>query len=656
MPPGPAIIRAARRPRAAWLLVCAALAPAAGAQTPAEVLAMPDDTAKVLALSDLCFAYRRTDADSAASFGHAALQLAQRLHFRKGQAQALNDLAILDIDRSRYAQAESLLGRSLALRTRLADSAGMAAIHNKLGIIHQARFRLEDALEEDLKALAIYERTGPPAHEATLLNNIAILQFNLKRLPEALATHRRAAAIRERIGDGPGLAASRGNMANVEAQLGDTATAAGHYREAIGFFRAKGLEAELAVQLHNLAGIEMAQGKLEQAARDYGEALALRTAAGDRKGTASSLVGLGGTRLRQGRTREARTLLANALHISREVGARSEEMQALLDLARLHARLNPGDSAFSYFQQYSTLKDSVFNAELGRQLAEAETRFETEKKERRIQAQRLQITELEAGNERRRFWLVLAIGMAALALMGALLLVQVRQRRARARHDAALIREREAGLQGVLQATDRERKRIAAELHDGIGQQLTGLKYRLEELAAPVSGAGQPRQEAAAEALAIATDAGREVRAIAHALMPQALEKVGLPAAAADMLQRSLGGAGITHELEHHGLEARLPPAVEVGVFRVMQELVQNTMKHAEARHVNLQLLKNREHLVFIYEDDGKGITGTPHGSGIGLHNIRERVRALHGTFSFANGEQCGVLATLRVPLAGAAT
>lgn len=654
MPPGPASIRTARPFRAALLLACACLAPAAGAQSPAKVLAMPDDTAKVLALSDLCFAYRRTNADSAASFGQAALRLAQRLHFRKGQAQALNDLAILDIDRSRYEQAESLLGRSLALRTQLADSAGMAAIHNKLGIIHQARFNLEDALEEDLKALAIYQRTGPPAHEATLLNNIAILQFNLKRLPEALATHRRAAAIRKRIGDGPGLAASHGNMANVEAQLGDTSAAMAHYQDAIRFFRDKEMDAELAVQLHNLAGIEMGLGRLDHAARDYGEALALRTAAGDRKGTASSLVGLGGTRLRQGRTREARTLLANALHISREVGARSEEMQALLDLARLHARMNPGDSVFSYFQQYTTLKDSVFNAELGRQLAEAETRFETEKKERRIQAQRLQITELEAGNERRRFWLALTTGMAALALMGALLLVQVRQRRARARHDAALIREREAGLLGVLQATDRERKRIAAELHDGIGQQLTGLKYRLEEMAAP--GARQPRQEAVSEALAIAADTGREVRAIAHALMPQALEKVGLPAAAADMLQRSLGGAGITHELEHHGLEERLPPAVEVGVFRVMQELVQNTMKHAQARHVNLQLLKNREHLVFIYEDDGKGIAGASGGSGIGLHNIRERVRALHGTFSFANGAHCGVLATLRVPLAGPTT
>ncbi|HRQ86164.1 MAG TPA: tetratricopeptide repeat protein [Flavobacteriales bacterium] len=613
---------------------------------------MPDDTTKALTLSDLCFAYRRTHADSAELFGQAALRLARKLRFTRGEAQALNDLAILRIDRSAYDEADSLLRLSLALRVQLHDSAGMAAVHNKLGIIHQERFMLEDALEEDLKALAIYERTGPPAHEATLLNNIAILQFNLKQMPRSLATHRRAAAIREAIGDKGGLAASYGNMANVEVLMGDTASAMDHYNEAIRFFRTAGSGPELAVQLHNLASIEVARGQLEQAAQHYTEALTIRTASGDRKAMASSMAGLGGVRLDQGRISEARNLLLQALHISHGVDARREGLQALLDLARLHARLNQGDSTLLYYGQYAALKDSIFNADLGARLAEAEVRFETGRKERQILAQRAAIAELEAQSEHRKLLLVLLPGAALLVLLGFLLFTRARQHRQRAAHDAAIIRERESGMQGMLQATESERKRIARELHDGIGQQLTGLKLRLEEIADQMLRGRPPRQEALAEALSITHGAGSEVRAIAHALMPQALEKVGLVAATDEMLRRTLQGTETSYSLEQFGLRQRLPPAMEVALFRIVQELVQNTQKHAHARHVGVQFLVNKGHLVLIYEDDGRGLGAVEdRGAGIGLLNIRERAHALQGSFTMGKGAEQGMVATVRIPL-----
>lgn len=650
----------ARRPGFAFaLLVVCALAgrpvlaePQSEAPNPATVLALPDDSNKVHKLSDLCYAYRRVDADSAMLFGNAALHLARKLQYPRGEAQACNDLSIIYLDRGAYNRADSLLLRALALRTQLRDSAGMAAVHNKRGIIFQSRFMLEEALEEDLKALGIYERIGPPAHEATILNNIGILQFNLRRLPDALAIHRRAAAIRARINDGQGLAQSQGNMANVELQLGDTAAATAHLLAAIAYFREHGLKPELAVQLNNLAGISLAQGLLDDAAEQYGEALAIRKDAGQPKAIASSLIGLGGTMLRQGRLGPARNTLLQALAMSRTAGARSEQLQALLDLSRLHARLNHGDSTFLYHQQYAQLKDSIFNDDLNAQLAGAQTKFETEKKERRIQEQRAEIAVLERRSEQRKFWLITTLGGVALITVTALLLLQVQRRRTRARHDALIISEREAGLRGVLAATEAERKRIAGELHDGVGQQITGLRFRLEELAAAAH-SGKPLATASMrEALTLADEAGKEVRHIAHAMMPKALVELGLVPAIADMMERAFGGSGINHGLDQAGLDDRLPKEVETGVYRIAQELVQNTMKHAQAQRVGLQLLKNKGHLVLIYEDDGKGLARETEGrDGIGLRNIRERARALQGHFHITNGDLSGVVATLRVPL-----
>lgn len=621
------------------------------APDPAAVMALPEDSAKVYQLSDLCYAYRRTDADSALHFGNAALQLARKLHFPRGEAQACNDLSIIHLDLGAYARADSLLLRALAIRTQLHDSAGMAAVHNKRGIIFQSRFMLEEALDEDLRALRIYERTGPPANEATILNNIGILEFNLRRLPDALATHRRAAAIRERIGDGNGLAQSRGNMANVEAQLGDTAAAILHLLAAINHFRENKMMPELAVQLHNLAGINMAQGELAAAADRYREALAIRRDVEQPKAMASSMIGLGGTLLRQGRYAEAHSLLMQALALGRSVGARSEQLQAYLDLARLHARMGHADSTFRYQQQYAALKDSIFDQDLNARLAQAQTKFETEKKERHIQEQRAEIAELQRSSEERKVWLVAALGSSAVLFVTALLFLQLQRKRARARQDALIISEREAGLRGMIQATETERKRIAGELHDGVGQQLTGLRFRLEDIASS-AGSGKPvNNTAITEALALADEAGHEVRQIAHAMMPKALGELGLVPAIGDMMERTLGGSAITHQLDRAGLGERLPKEVETGVYRIAQELVQNSMKHAKAKHISLQLLGNKGHLVMIYEDDGNGLVHPESRDGIGLRNIRERARAMRGTFHIGNGDRRGVLATLRVPM-----
>lgn len=628
------------------------------AQDAARVMALPEDTVKVQRLSDLCFAYRRIDGDSALLFGRAALALALKLHDAKGEAQAYNDMAIIHMDRSAFGTADSLLRRSLRIREALKDSAGMGAIHNKLGNIFQARFQLEEALGENFQALRIFERIGPPAKEALILNNIAILQSNLRRYGPSLATHERAAALRRSIGDGRGLAESQGNMANVQAQLGDTAAAILLYEQAIAYFREKGLQAELAVQLNNLAGVRMARGELDEAARGYKEALRIREASGDRKAIASSLIGLGGTSLRQGRTGEAKRLLLRALRMSEELGVRNERMQALLDLARLHARLDHGDSTFLYHQRYVALRDSVFNDDLQARMAEVEARYGMEKKEREIQRQRadlaekdLEIAELGKRAERRRFWLAAAIGGIAVVAVSALLLAQVQRRRARAVHDAAIIQERESGLRGVLLATDTERRRIAGELHDGVGQQLTGLKFRLEDVASRVGKALPDEAAHLQEVLGIADEAGRDVRTIAHTLMPRALGDLGLAPALNDMLRKSLSRPGLQCSFEQFGLDARLPQDVETGVYRIAQELIGNVMKHADARTVNVQLLKNKGHLVLIVEDDGRGMGPGGRSDGLGLRSVADRARVLHGSVEFTSADGRGTVATVRIPL-----
>ena len=97
--------------------------------------------------------------------------------------------------------------------------------------------------------------------------------------------------------------------------------------------------------------------------------------------------------------------------------------------------------------------------------------------------------------------------------------------------------------------------------------------------------------------------------------------------------------------------DARLPPDVEVGVYRIAQELLTNVLKHAQARNVQVQLLRNKGHLVLIIEDEGVGFDQGRASNGMGMRNLHDRARVLRGTLDIVPGVDRGTIATLRVPL-----
>src|SRR5690606_18771841 len=115
-----------------------------------------------------------------------------------------------------------------------------------------------------------------------------------------------------------------------------------------------------------------------------------------------------------------------------------------------------------------------------------------------------------------------------------------------------------------------------------------------------------------------------DVRSISHRMMPRSISKFGLIPALEDMLDKSFPPAGIKHSFEHFGIgETRFSAEVELSVYRVMQELVNNVLKHAGATEVSVQLLKNADQLIAVIEDNGRGfhLNGQPSG-GIGMQNM----------------------------------
>jgi signal transduction histidine kinase len=203
----------------------------------------------------------------------------------------------------------------------------------------------------------------------------------------------------------------------------------------------------------------------------------------------------------------------------------------------------------------------------------------------------------------------------------------------------------------VITATEEERRRIAKDLHDGVVQGLTGLKLRIQNL---VYGSEVPAElsKGLGETTELISRSIDELRNISHRMMPRALSEMGLVPALNDMLDKTFFGSQTKWSFDHIGMEGiRLDELVEVNIYRIVQELVNNILKHADAGTVSVQLLKNATHLVLIVEDDGKGFDPTRSGDGIGVLNIHSRAQVLKGAVNFEPGPKTGTVVTLRVPV-----
>ncbi len=214
--------------------------------------------------------------------------------------------------------------------------------------------------------------------------------------------------------------------------------------------------------------------------------------------------------------------------------------------------------------------------------------------------------------------------------------------------ELAVAREREAGFKAVLNATEDERKRIAKDLHDGVVQQLAAIKVNLSVVEPVVR--SEIEKVAILKALKIAEQAAIETRGLSHQMMPKALIELGLVPAMEDVISNMFAVNEIKADFQHFNLRGRYENQIEISVYRIFQELVNNISKHARAKSVDVQLIENDGNLILIVEDDGIGMDNEPTG-GIGISNISSRLVTVDGKLDFSSGLNSGTIATVVIPL-----
>jgi signal transduction histidine kinase len=319
----------------------------------------------------------------------------------------------------------------------------------------------------------------------------------------------------------------------------------------------------------------------------------------------------------------------------------------LKDLASAHQSLNDLDNAIDCLEKSYALRDSLHNRQSDETIHNLKIAYETEKKE-------TQITTLEE-EKRLMIWLSVAGGAVLLLALAAFFFlwrwtVQKKrlaesQRELSEQQVKQLEQEKQlVATQAMFDGEVQERIRLARDLHDRLGGILSAMKYNLADMREVI--APEPASlEIYSKTMELLDESMREMRRIAHHLMPDSLSRFGLKTAVSEFCK------SIPHaKFAWYGGDERLDAKLELVVYRIAYELVNNALKHSGASRILVQIVRDPDRVSLTVQDNGSGFAPET-GEGMGLSNIRTHVASYSGIMDIGSvaGEGTEVNVELRI-------
>jgi two-component system NarL family sensor kinase len=346
-----------------------------------------------------------------------------------------------------------------------------------------------------------------------------------------------------------------------------------------------------------------------------------------------------------GRPGEAIQMSHKGLNIARDIRHREDIRDAWWTLSAIYAAQHRWDSAYFYYRLYSTLKDSITNENSRREIEDIHERYAADKKDRELQLQQARVTrQLLVKN-------ILIFSTLFISLL-VLLLYNRRRLQQRAAYEGRLRQQRTESFQAVVQAQDNERKRIAQDIHDTLGSMLSTAKLNLSALEDPQAPFTETQQLRYRTSLSLMDRTVTELRTIAHNLMPASLSRIGLPAALRSHVEAITASSDLHISFSAFGLEERLPETMEMSIYRILLEGIQNTLKHSRATLLTIQLIRYPREINIVIEDNGIGFDHQKVlGKGMGIGNILSRLSYLQGTLDIDSKPGAGTTLIIDIPL-----
>jgi signal transduction histidine kinase len=532
--------------------------------------------------------------------------------------------------------------QAIALKHK--DLRSVALSYLKLGTIEYLRGNYELSVSQNLNAITLFESLGMSKETGAALCELGY-QMKRRDLNRAFKYFRRGLNLLEAANASQELCAAYDNFGVLFEFRNDLDSAGYFYQKALSMKQEMNDSIGIPYSLNNLGMLNVLSGKFDEAKPFFDQAFEIRRKRRDVFGQAENMSLYGDLFRGWKKFDQAVDWYRKSIELCDSLRYPKLKQDNLVKVSRSYEALGRFDLALYATRAADSIGQLLLNEKNSKAMMELEQKFQVAEKDR-------DIARLQSQTASRRLIIIVIISILVLVILTAVLYNLNLRRKQIAERNRAILIEREAGLRAVFDATEEERKRIARDLHDGIGQQLSGLRLSLGGMESGLSAVAPESAVRLQQLNNVLDDACKEVRSISHQMMPKALLERGLLSALDESLSKTLGLAEISYRLEHFQIEnKRFDHRIELSVYRIAQELLSNIMRHSKATSVSVQLFCNANTLILIIEDNGKGFDPDKNAEGIGLLNIRSRMETVNGTLHWEKSPAGGMIATLRVPV-----
>ena len=352
------------------------------------------------------------------------------------------------------------------------------------------------------------------------------------------------------------------------------------------------------------------------------------------------------------------SICEKAVALCDSLGWQEQKVIFINQWTNAEAALSNWKKAYSLSTQREQINQDIKNTEVQYRIDELQVKFETSEKEKQLQQQQFEI----AQKTRQRNISLMVIGAVLLFAIGIYLaLKKIIETNKRLASQAQKIQDQKIEhleirnqiniLDSLLAGQEGEQKRIANDLHDGLGSLMATTKTHFHHIGNEID---QVRDlEVYQKTGKLIEQSVLEVRRISHNMMPKTLSEYGLEGAILDIATTLEETHTIKVSLETIGLDDRLPEKTELMVFRIIQEIVNNVVKHANASSLFIQIIRKENRLYLLIEDDGKGfdLKTALAKKGLGLKSLQSRVSYLNGHINFDTIPGQGTTVMADIPL-----
>jgi len=567
--------------------------------------------------------------DSSLAIYRQALQEATAADFPLGIILALQNISRVYADKGMYVKSLAVLREALPFCSRSKEAQQMLPmIYGGIATVYQFQNDYAKAAQYYYQSILLSEKTGSSYGMDYVYSNMAEL-LNLFGQPEQalryLAKAEQIAMRRRHLHLLESILVNRG-IVYLNQQKYDQAME--YFLNAVYIGDKYKLTYLQHFALLNLADIYLRRGWTQKAFSTFRKTYALPGTANEVNKNGASLL-LGRILSMLGHYREAEDTLLYALRTAERLHAGRQTSMILSTLSDIYAVTGRYRQAWQYYRRYVAVKDSIANRQIADNINRLEIRYRVAEKDKELYQKQLFISQQKRRIERKNL-LITGITMGTLAL-AALLLSLYRNRR----HKQQI-----GQLKAMIKGEEKERNRIGRELHDGIGGMLTAVNMNL--------GAIQKRHQALPQMKELDTvttmlqEMAAEIRKTSHNLMPDILLRHGFPEALRMYCEQVNSGNDVHVDLQCYGDLDGLDSSLAFSLYRILQELIQNIIKHADAGHAVIQIRQYESRLTISVEDDGRGFNTRQAREGAGLKNIRSRAQALYGHIAIESAEGRG--------------